>query len=88
MEIYNIMGMRVYMETKKDNEDLGIYPRGIIVNDFDLKWSSSNASTIARLKYKLPTNVIHIGCLNFLNSQCLGKKNFNTSATELFLVEY
>nr|XP_016507065.1 PREDICTED: uncharacterized protein LOC107824764 [Nicotiana tabacum] len=46
MKIRNDMGVRVYMETKKENRSLGMYPLCITVRDFDLECSISNSSTI------------------------------------------
>ncbi|XP_075087729.1 uncharacterized protein LOC107824764 [Nicotiana tabacum] len=40
MKIRNDMGVRVYMETKKENRSLGMYPLCITVRDFDLECSS------------------------------------------------
>ncbi|XP_070049080.1 uncharacterized protein [Nicotiana tomentosiformis] len=47
MKIRNDMGVRVYMEMKKENKNLGMYLLCITVSDFDLECSMSNASTIA-----------------------------------------
>nr|XP_009606118.1 uncharacterized protein LOC104100566 [Nicotiana tomentosiformis] len=43
------MGVRVYMETKKENKSLGMYLLCITVRDFDLKCSISNLNTITGL---------------------------------------
>ncbi|XP_070037012.1 uncharacterized protein [Nicotiana tomentosiformis] len=47
IKIRNDMRVRVYMEMKKGNKNLGMYLLCIIVRDFDLECSMSNASTIA-----------------------------------------
>ncbi|XP_016482634.1 uncharacterized protein LOC107803432 [Nicotiana tabacum] len=49
MEIWNNLGVRVYMETKKENKSLGMYPLCITVRDFDLECNISNSSTIVGL---------------------------------------
>nr|XP_016459395.1 PREDICTED: protein FAR1-RELATED SEQUENCE 5-like [Nicotiana tabacum] len=47
MEIRNDMGVRVYMETKKENKNLGSYPLCIIVRDFNMELSITNENTVA-----------------------------------------
>nr|XP_016479083.1 PREDICTED: uncharacterized protein LOC107800429 [Nicotiana tabacum] len=41
------MGVRVYMETKKENKSLGSYPLCITVRDFNLELSITTSNTIA-----------------------------------------
>ncbi|XP_019226388.1 PREDICTED: uncharacterized protein LOC109207842 [Nicotiana attenuata] len=41
------MGVRVYMETKKENKSLGTYPLCITVRDFNLELSITNSNTVA-----------------------------------------
>ncbi|XP_070009920.1 uncharacterized protein [Nicotiana sylvestris] len=47
MEIRNVMGVRVYMETKKENKNLGSYPLCISVRDFNMQLAITNDSTSA-----------------------------------------
>ncbi|XP_070005385.1 uncharacterized protein [Nicotiana sylvestris] len=47
MEIRNDMGVRVYMETKKENKNLGSYPLCISVRDFNMELAINNESTSA-----------------------------------------
>ncbi|XP_019230813.1 PREDICTED: uncharacterized protein LOC109211704 [Nicotiana attenuata] len=47
MEIRNDMGVRVYMETKKENKNLGSYPLCISVRDFNMELAITNDSTSA-----------------------------------------
>ncbi|XP_070014326.1 uncharacterized protein [Nicotiana sylvestris] len=47
MEIRNDMGVCVYMETKKENKNLGSYPLCIIVRDFNMELSITNENTAA-----------------------------------------
>uniref|UniRef100_A0A1S4A101 Uncharacterized protein n=1 Tax=Nicotiana tabacum TaxID=4097 RepID=A0A1S4A101_TOBAC len=47
MEIRNDMGVRVYMETKKENKNLGSYPLCISVRDFNMQLAITNDSTSA-----------------------------------------
>ncbi|XP_009793013.2 uncharacterized protein [Nicotiana sylvestris] len=47
MEIRNDMGVRVYMETKKDNKNLGSYPLCISVRDFNMELAIANDNTSA-----------------------------------------
>ncbi|XP_070047190.1 uncharacterized protein [Nicotiana tomentosiformis] len=60
MKIQNDMGVRVYMETKKKNKNLGMYPLCITICDFDLECSMSNASTIADTSDYRNTNVAQL----------------------------
>ncbi|XP_019239836.1 PREDICTED: protein FAR1-RELATED SEQUENCE 4-like [Nicotiana attenuata] len=46
MEIRND-GVRVYMETKKENKNLGSYPLCITVRDFNMEFSITNENTVA-----------------------------------------
>ncbi|XP_019253887.1 PREDICTED: uncharacterized protein LOC109232580 [Nicotiana attenuata] len=41
------MGVRVYMETKKENKSLGTYPLCITVHDFNLELSITNSNTVS-----------------------------------------
>ncbi|XP_070029581.1 uncharacterized protein [Nicotiana sylvestris] len=41
------MGVRVYMETKKENKNLGSYPLCITVRDFNMELSITNENTVA-----------------------------------------
>ncbi|XP_019230587.1 PREDICTED: uncharacterized protein LOC109211505 [Nicotiana attenuata] len=43
------MGVRVYMETKKENKNLGSYPLCITVRDFNMELSITNENTVAGL---------------------------------------
>ncbi|XP_019234241.1 PREDICTED: uncharacterized protein LOC109214749 [Nicotiana attenuata] len=45
MEIRNDMGVRVYMETKKENKNLGSYPLCISVRDFNTELAITNDNT-------------------------------------------
>ncbi|XP_075080644.1 uncharacterized protein LOC107816716 [Nicotiana tabacum] len=47
MEIRNDMSVRVYMETKKENKNLGSYPLCITVRDFNMELSITNENTVA-----------------------------------------
>ncbi|XP_075101265.1 uncharacterized protein LOC107813344 [Nicotiana tabacum] len=47
MEIRNDMGVRVYMETKKENKNLGSYPLCISVRDFNMELAITNDNTSA-----------------------------------------
>ncbi|XP_016459416.2 uncharacterized protein LOC107782974 [Nicotiana tabacum] len=47
IEIRNDMGGRVYMETKKENKNLGSYPLCISVRDFNMELAITNDSTSA-----------------------------------------
>ncbi|XP_075112444.1 uncharacterized protein LOC142182229 [Nicotiana tabacum] len=47
MEIRNDMGVRAYMETKKENKNLGSYPLCISVRDFNMELAINNESTSA-----------------------------------------
>nr|XP_016438139.1 PREDICTED: uncharacterized protein LOC107764122 [Nicotiana tabacum] len=47
MEIRNNMGVRVYMETKKENKNLGSYPLCITIRDFNTELSITNENTAA-----------------------------------------
>nr|XP_016511719.1 PREDICTED: uncharacterized protein LOC107828851 [Nicotiana tabacum] len=47
MEIRNDMGVRVYMETKKENKNLGSYQLCISVRDFNMKLAITNDNTSA-----------------------------------------
>ncbi|XP_070028650.1 uncharacterized protein [Nicotiana sylvestris] len=47
MEIRNDMGVRVYMETKKENKNLGSYHLCISVRDFNMELAITNDSTSA-----------------------------------------
>ncbi|XP_016469178.2 uncharacterized protein LOC107791607 [Nicotiana tabacum] len=47
MEIRNDMGFRAYMETKKENKNLGSYPLCISVRDFNMELAINNESTSA-----------------------------------------
>ncbi|XP_070026289.1 uncharacterized protein [Nicotiana sylvestris] len=47
MEIRNDMGVRVYMETKKENKNLGSYLLCISVRDFNMKLAITNDNTSA-----------------------------------------
>ncbi|XP_075101704.1 uncharacterized protein LOC107810016 [Nicotiana tabacum] len=47
MEIRNAMGVRVYMETKKENKNLGSYSLCITVRDFNMELSITNKNTAA-----------------------------------------
>ncbi|XP_019262719.1 PREDICTED: uncharacterized protein LOC109240519 [Nicotiana attenuata] len=47
MEIRNNMGVRVYMETKKENKNLGSYPLLISVRDFNMELTITNENTSA-----------------------------------------
>ncbi|XP_070014640.1 uncharacterized protein LOC142174637 [Nicotiana tabacum] len=47
LEIKNDMGVRVYMETKKENKNLGSYPLCITVRDFNMELAIINESTSA-----------------------------------------
>nr|XP_009798094.1 PREDICTED: uncharacterized protein LOC104244383 [Nicotiana sylvestris] len=47
MEIRNNMGVLVYMETKKEKRNLGMYPLCITVQDFDLECSMSISNEFA-----------------------------------------
>ncbi|XP_075099243.1 uncharacterized protein LOC142176078 [Nicotiana tabacum] len=47
MEIRNDMGVRVYMESKKENKNLGLYPLCISVRDFNMELAINNESTSA-----------------------------------------
>ncbi|XP_019239334.1 PREDICTED: uncharacterized protein LOC109219353 [Nicotiana attenuata] len=43
------MGVRVYMETKKENKNLGSYPLCITVRDFNMELGITNENTVAGL---------------------------------------
>ncbi|XP_070002981.1 uncharacterized protein [Nicotiana sylvestris] len=47
MEIRNDIGVRVYMETKKENKNLGLYPLCISVRDFNMELTITNENTSA-----------------------------------------
>ncbi|XP_070011231.1 uncharacterized protein [Nicotiana sylvestris] len=47
MEIRNNMGVSVYMETKKENKNLGSYPLLISVRDFNMELAITNENTNA-----------------------------------------
>nr|XP_016485147.1 PREDICTED: uncharacterized protein LOC107805593 [Nicotiana tabacum] len=47
MEIRNDISVRVYMETKKENKNLGSYPLCITVRDFNIELSITNENTAA-----------------------------------------
>ncbi|XP_075092533.1 uncharacterized protein LOC142172753 [Nicotiana tabacum] len=47
MEIRNDMGVRVYMETKKENKNLGSYSLCISVRDFNMELAITNDNTSA-----------------------------------------
>nr|XP_016452622.1 PREDICTED: uncharacterized protein LOC107777149 [Nicotiana tabacum] len=47
MEIRNDMGVHVYMETKKENKNLGSYPLCISVRDFNIELTITNGNTSA-----------------------------------------
>ncbi|XP_019263497.1 PREDICTED: uncharacterized protein LOC109241233 [Nicotiana attenuata] len=47
MEIRNNMGISVYMETKKENKNLGSYPLLISVRDFNMELAITNENTSA-----------------------------------------
>ncbi|XP_016483311.2 uncharacterized protein LOC107804018 [Nicotiana tabacum] len=47
MEIRNDMGVRMYMETKKENKNLGSYPLCISVRDFNMELAITNDNTSA-----------------------------------------
>ncbi|XP_019237876.1 PREDICTED: uncharacterized protein LOC109218012 [Nicotiana attenuata] len=47
MEIRNNMGVSVYMETKKENKNLGSYPLLISVRDFNMELAITNENTSA-----------------------------------------
>ncbi|XP_070024639.1 uncharacterized protein [Nicotiana sylvestris] len=47
MEIRNDMGVRVYMETKKENKNIGSYPLCISVRDFNTELAITNDNTSA-----------------------------------------
>ncbi|XP_019238435.1 PREDICTED: uncharacterized protein LOC109218521 [Nicotiana attenuata] len=47
MKIRNDMGIRAYMETKKENKNLGSYPLCITVRDFNMELSITNENTAA-----------------------------------------
>ncbi|XP_075112267.1 uncharacterized protein LOC107783443 [Nicotiana tabacum] len=47
MEIRNDMGVRVYMENKKENKNLGLYSLCISVRDFNMKLAITNDNTSA-----------------------------------------
>jgi len=49
MEIRNNMGVSVYMETKKENKNLGSYPLLISVRDFNMELAITNENTSAGL---------------------------------------
>ncbi|XP_019248749.1 PREDICTED: uncharacterized protein LOC109228015 [Nicotiana attenuata] len=53
MEIRNDMGVRVYMETKKENRNLGSYPLCISVRDFNMELAITNDNTSAGLSGSL-----------------------------------
>nr|XP_033510310.1 uncharacterized protein LOC117275062 [Nicotiana tomentosiformis] len=59
MEILNDMGVRVYMETKKENKSLGMYLICITVRDVDLECSISNSSTIAATASYVLEKIVH-----------------------------
>nr|XP_033509481.1 uncharacterized protein LOC117274330 [Nicotiana tomentosiformis] len=60
MKIRSDMGVQVYMETKKKNKNLGMYPLCITVHDFDLECSMSNASTITGFFDYRNTNMVQL----------------------------
>ncbi|XP_075080337.1 uncharacterized protein LOC142165856 [Nicotiana tabacum] len=47
MEIRNDIGVRVYMETKKENKNIGLYPLCISVRDFNMELTITNENTSA-----------------------------------------
>nr|XP_016440805.1 PREDICTED: uncharacterized protein LOC107766523 [Nicotiana tabacum] len=51
MEISNDMDVRVYMETKKENKNLGSYSLCITVHDFNMELSITNENTAAEKTY-------------------------------------
>nr|XP_016440695.1 PREDICTED: uncharacterized protein LOC107766426 [Nicotiana tabacum] len=58
MEIRNDMGVRVYMETKKENKNLGSYPLCISVRDFNMELAITNDSTSAGTIFPLAYAVV------------------------------
>ncbi|XP_070005195.1 uncharacterized protein [Nicotiana sylvestris] len=50
MEIRNDMGVRVYMETKKENKNLGSYSLCISVRDFNMELAITNDNTSATIE--------------------------------------